>query len=51
MIDGSADPGFGAGLAGGGDGPETPDAFAGGGFVGGEEAADAFVAAGNSRNN
>src|SRR3984957_814184 len=50
MIDGSADPSFGAGLTGSGDGPEAPDAFAGGGFVGGEEAADAFVAAGDTGN-
>src|SRR5580693_3691729 len=50
MIDGGADPSFGAGLTGSGDGPEAPDAFAGGGFVGGEEAADAFVAAGDTGN-
>src|ERR1700684_2386601 len=48
MIDRGPDPSFGAGLAGSGDGPEAPDAFAGGGFVGGKKAADAFVAAGDS---
>src|SRR6202041_8504 len=49
MVDGSAEPGFGAGFAGRGNRPEAPDAFTGGGFVGGEEAADAFVAARDSR--
>jgi hypothetical protein len=42
------DPGFRAGFAGLGDGPEAPDAFAGGGLVGIEEAAHAEVAAGDA---
>lgn len=44
----TAFPGFDAGFAVGGDGPMAPDAFAGGGFVGGDETADAPVAASDS---
>ena len=47
MLDGVAFPGFGAGLAGRGNGPEAPDFFAGGLIVGGEESAHAFFAAGD----